>query len=188
MIRILVASATRHGATAEIAAEIADVLRRDVAGAVVDLRDAAKAGDVAAHDAAVIGSAVYLGRWLPAARNLVEGHREVFSAMPVWLFSSGPLGDPPVPADGPAEVVALGVAVGARGHRLFAGRLDRQELRWVERATTRVVHAPEGDFRDHDEIRQWASGVASALTAGSQAAPVSGASRGVRPAMEEWNG
>ncbi len=167
MTKILVACATRHGATAEIAAEIAEVLRRDVAGAIVDLRDAAEAGPVAGYDAAVIGSAVYLGRWLPAARDLVEGHQQVFSAMPVWLFSSGPLGDPPVPADGPAEVVALGAAVGARGHRLFAGRLDRQELRWVERAATRVVHAPEGDFRDHDAIRQWASAVASALTAGS---------------------
>ena len=167
MTRILVACATRHGATAEIAAEIAEVLRRDVAGAVVDLRDAARAGAVAGYDAAVIGSAVYLGRWLPAARDLVEGHREVLSAMPVWLFSSGPLGDPPVPADGPAEVVALGVVVGARGHRLFAGRLDRQELRWAERATTRVVHAPEGDFRDHHEIRRWASDVASTLTTGA---------------------
>ena len=171
MTRILVASATRHGATAGIAAEIAEVLRRDVAGAVVDLRDAADAGEVADYDAAVIGSAVYLGRWLPAARDLVDGHRHVLSAMPVWLFSSGPLGDPPVPADGPAEVAALGVAVGARGHRLFAGRLDRRALRWAERTTARVVHAPEGDFRDHDEIRQWASGVASALTAGSGRRP-----------------
>jgi menaquinone-dependent protoporphyrinogen oxidase len=171
MTRILVACATRHGATAEITAEIAEVLRRDVAGAVVDLRDAADAGEVAGYDAAVIGSAVYLGRWLPAARDLVDGHREVLSAMPVWLFSSGPLGDPPVPVDEPAEVAALSVAVGARGHRLFAGRLDHQELRWVERAVTRVVHAPEGDFRDHDAIRQWASGVASVLTAGSRRRP-----------------
>jgi len=167
MTRILVACATRHGSTAEIAAEIADVLRRNVPGAVVDLRDAATAGEVAGYDAAVIGSAVYMGRWLPTARDLVEGHREVLSAMPVWLFSSGPLGDPPVPVDEPADVTALGVAVGARGHRLFAGRLNRQQLHWLERATARVVHAPEGDFRDHDEIRRWASGVASALTTGA---------------------
>jgi menaquinone-dependent protoporphyrinogen oxidase len=166
MTRILVASASRHGSTAEIAAEIADVLRRAIPDAVVDLRAAAKAGDVAAHDAAVIGSAVYMGRWMPAARDLVQGHREALSAMPVWLFSSGPLGDPSVPVDEPTDVAALGVAVGARGHRLFAGRLDRRELRWVERAAARVVHAPEGDFRDHDEIRRWASEVASSLTAG----------------------
>lgn len=164
MTRILVVSASRHGSTAEIAAEIAEVLRRDVVGAVVDLRAAAKAGAVAGYNAAVIGSAVYMGRWLPAARDLVQEHREVLSAMPVWLFSSGPLGDPSAPVDKLTEVAALGVAVGARGHRLFPGRLDRQELRWTERAAVRVVHAPEGDFRDHDEIRRWASEVASTLT------------------------
>jgi len=167
MTRILVTCASRHGSTVEIATEIADVLRRDVPGAVVDLRDAVQAGEGAGYDAAVIGSAVYMGRWLPAARDLVEEHREVLSTMPVWLFSSGPVGDPPVPVDELAEVMALRAAVGARGHRLFAGRLDRHELRWVERAAARVVHAPDGDFRDHDEIRRWASEVGSALTTGA---------------------
>ena len=119
----------------------------------------------------MIGSAVYMGRWLPAARDLVQGHRAVLSAMPVWLFSSGPLGDPAVPVDEIAEVTALGVAVNARGHRLFGGRLDRQKLRWVERAAARVVHAPERDFRDHDGIRRWALGVASTLTTGAGQRP-----------------
>jgi hypothetical protein len=32
-----------------------------------------------------------------------------------------------------------------------------------------MVRAPEGDFRDHDDIRRWASGVASALTTGEAA-------------------
>jgi menaquinone-dependent protoporphyrinogen oxidase len=122
MTRILVACASRHGSTAEIAAEIADVLRRDIPGAAVDLRDAVQAGEVAGYDAAVIGSAVYMGRWLPAARDLVEGHREALSAMPVWLFSSGPIGDPSVPVDELAAVMALGTAIGARGHRMFGER------------------------------------------------------------------
>jgi len=131
---------------------------------------------------------VYLGRWLPAARDLVEEHREVLSAMPVWLFSSGPLGDPSVPVDELAEVTVLGVAVGARGHRLFAGRLDRRELRWVERAAARVVHAPEGDFRDHDGIRRWASDVASALTAGFERRAPDRVPTLHSSAMEEWDG
>ena len=67
MTRILLACASRHGATAEIAEEIGDVLRREVPGAVVEVRDAAEPGDVDGFDAVVLGSAVYMGRWLPAA-------------------------------------------------------------------------------------------------------------------------
>src|SRR5688500_15243995 len=121
MTRILIACATRHGSTAEIAAEIADVLRRNVPDAVVDLRDAAKAGEVAGYDAAVIGSAVYMGRWLPAARDLVEGHREVLSAMPVWLFSSGLW----VPRTVSRPLISAFAASRPRQHGLPAAEHDR---------------------------------------------------------------
>jgi len=165
-MRIVVACATRHGSTAEIAAEIADVLRRNVSGAVVDLRDAAKAGEMAAYDAAVIGSAVYVGRWLPAARDLVQGHREVLSAMPVWLFSSGPVGDPPKPEEDPVDVADLLAATGAREHRIFAGKLVRKQLSFPERAIVSALRVPEGDFRDWTEIHQWAASIADAMGAG----------------------
>jgi menaquinone-dependent protoporphyrinogen oxidase len=121
MTRILLACASRHGATAEIAEEIGDVLRREVPGAVVDVRDAAESGDVDGYDAVVLGSAVYMGRWLPAVRQLVEGCREILASRPVWLFSSGPLGDPPAPLDELAEVETIRTAIGARDHRVFAG-------------------------------------------------------------------
>ncbi len=165
MTSILIAVASRHGATDEIAHEIADELRRQLPAAVVEVRDAADPGDLTGADALIVGSAIYLGRWLPAARKLAEEHREQLATVPVWLFSSGPVGDPPRPVDGLAEVAALATAIGARGHRVFAGRLDRAELSFTERLTVRVVHAESGDFRDHDAIRSWATEVAETLAA-----------------------
>jgi len=52
----------------------------------------------AGYDAAVIGSAIYVGRWLDAAREILERHKVELRAKPVWLFASGPIGDPPRPA------------------------------------------------------------------------------------------
>jgi menaquinone-dependent protoporphyrinogen oxidase len=163
MTRILLACASRHGTTAEIAEEIGDVLRRGVPGAIVDVRDAAEPGDVDGYDAVVLGSAVYMGRWLPAAWQLVQGCQEILAGKPVWLFSSGPLGDPPTPLDELAEVETIRTAIGARDHRVFAGRLDRHDLRWTERVAARAVHAPGGDFRDHDAIRGFAADIAAQL-------------------------
>ncbi|MEV7629521.1 hypothetical protein [Actinoplanes sp. NPDC089786] len=47
--------------------------------------------------------AVYLGRWLDDARKLAE-RIAAQPPRPVWLFSGGPIGDPPKPAEEPAEI------------------------------------------------------------------------------------
>ncbi len=161
MTSILIAVASRHGATDEIAHEIADELRTQVPGAAVEVRDAAEPGDLSGVDAVLVGSAVYLGRWLPVARDLLVSHRAELAAVPVWLFSSGPTGDRAV--DELAEVTAGGATVGARGHRVFSGRLDRGELSFTERLAVRIAHAAPGDFRDHAAIRSWAAEVAADL-------------------------
>ena len=137
MTAVLVAVAGRHGATAGIAEEIASVLRRELPEAQVEVRDAADPGDLTRFDAVLVGSAIYMGRWLPAARHLVESHRAQLAAVPMWMFSSGPLGDPPRPLDDLTEVAALGAGVAARGHQVFSGRLDPAELRWTERLAVR---------------------------------------------------
>jgi menaquinone-dependent protoporphyrinogen oxidase len=165
MTSILIAVASRHGATDEIAYEIAEELRRQVPEAVVEVRGAAEPGDLTGADAVLVGSAIYLGRWLPAARRLVEEYREQLATVPVWLFSSGPVGDPPRPVDDLVEVSELAATIGARGHRVFSGRLDRAGLSFTERLAIRVVHAEPGDFRDHDAIRSWAGEVAAELAA-----------------------
>ncbi len=107
---------------------------------------------------------MYVGRWLAPARRFVEEHRDALSARPVWLFSSGPLGDPLKPDE--EHAVAIDEIVSsthARGHLLFAGKLDTRRLGFGERAVVHAVRAAEGDFRDWERIEGWAAGIAETL-------------------------
>ena len=140
--------------------------RRDAASA--RLRCAAArvedASDIEDFDAVILGSAVYLGKWLEPAREFVETHAEELASRRLWLFSSGPLGDPARPdAEHAVDVHDVLDRIGPCQHRVFSGRLDRDLLGFGERAVTRMVHAPSGDFRDWSSIRAWANAIASAL-------------------------
>ncbi len=149
-------------------AEIAEAIARELRGAghAVDVRDADDAPPAEGYDAVVIGSAVYMGTWLPAARQFVERNQATLATLPVWLFSSGPLGqDQPHPPGDPARLAELMAATGARGHRIFVGKLDTSQLSFGERLVVKMVKAPVGDFRDWEVIRAWARQIAGALPA-----------------------
>jgi len=163
IVRILVSAASKHGSTAEIAVRIAETLRTALPGdAVVDLRPAVEVTDVAPYDAVVLGSAVYMGRWLDDARDVAQ-RIAAHPQRPVWLFSSGPIGEPPKPDEDPTEVAALVAATGSRGHRLFAGRLDRHRLGLAERAMVAALRVADGDFRDWDATDSWGREIAAEL-------------------------
>jgi menaquinone-dependent protoporphyrinogen oxidase len=165
-MRVLVTAASRHGATTGIAEAVAEALRGG--GLTVDLVAPEDVNALEPYDAIVLGSGVYAGRWIDSARTFAERHADELVTRPVWLFSSGPIGDPPKPVEDPPEVAGLVERLAARGHRTFAGRLDREELGFLERTVTRALRAPDGDFRDWDAIRAWATEIASEL----QGAPV----------------
>jgi menaquinone-dependent protoporphyrinogen oxidase len=162
-VRVLVTAASKHGSTAEVAARIAEALRTALPGdAVVEVRPAVEVADVAPYDAVVLGSAVYMGRWLDDARDAAQ-RIAAHPPRPVWLFSSGPIGNPPKPNEDPAEVAALVAATRSRGHRLFAGRLDRHRLGLAERAMVAALRVADGDFRDWDTIDSWGRQIAADL-------------------------
>jgi menaquinone-dependent protoporphyrinogen oxidase len=161
-VKVLVTAASKHGSTAAMAEAIASELT--AAGIDTDVVAADKVGSVAAYDAVVIGSGIYVGKWLDSARGLIEREAVTLATRPVWLFSSGPVGDPPVPATDP-DVAALIEATGAREHRVIPGKLDRSQLGFGEKAVTKLVRAAEGDFRPWPEIRSWAGEIARALQA-----------------------
>ena len=83
-MKVLVAASSRHGATGEIADEVGRTLEeRGLDVQVASLDDVT---DVSGFDAFVLGSAVYVGRWLGPARTFVEEHAGELAARPTWLF------------------------------------------------------------------------------------------------------
>jgi menaquinone-dependent protoporphyrinogen oxidase len=106
-----------------------------------------------------------MGRWLGEARRFVQVHTSALCMMPVWLFSSGPLGprDHLIPAGEPADVKVLMRLSRAVAHRTFPGRLEMKQLHFAERTVARTIHAPEGDCRDWEEIDGFAAEIAEQL-------------------------
>lgn len=160
-MRILVTAASRHEATSEVAKAIADTLKR--AGFEVVLRRPEEVSHLADYDAVVLGSAVYAGRWLRRAKDLVERTSSRLRSMPVWLFSTGPVGEPLKPDGVPADVALMLEKSGAREHRVFGGRLDRRRLGFAEKAMVRMVDAVDGDYRPWGDIEAWAEEIGSTL-------------------------
>lgn len=168
-MRVLVVYASQFGSTKEIAERVAGVL--EGSGLTVHLVAAGERPSAEDYDAFVVGSAVHGGRWLQAATEFVTLNRGVLAGRPVWLFSSGPIGDLPVrsPQPDPKEVGEFGRWLGPRDHRIFAGSFDRatadfSTLGIVERTVVRRF-LPDGDWRDWPSIEGWAEGIARALGA-----------------------
>jgi menaquinone-dependent protoporphyrinogen oxidase len=164
VVRVLVTAASRHDSTREIAEAIAGGLTER--GVHAEARTLDQIADLDGFDAVVVGSAIYMGRWLKPAREFVARYATELSSVPVWLFSSGPLGPPDhlIPAGESADAEHLSDVARARGHRVFPGRLERASLGFAERAAAKAVHAPEGDCRDWDAIDAFAGEIASELS------------------------
>ena len=176
-MRVLVAVASKYGATLEIAEAIARGV--EDAGCEVEVGRIDEVDDVTVFDALVLGSGVYAGRWLKPARRFVDDHADEIARRRTWLFSSGPIGDPPKPdADSAVDLDEIVVKTKAREHKVFAGKLDKSVLGFADRAIVSAVRSAEGDFRDWDEIDAWAREVGAALrTEGRGATGVAAISR-----------
>jgi menaquinone-dependent protoporphyrinogen oxidase len=167
-MKVLVSAASAHGATAEIARAITDALTAH--GFATSMIPPAQVSAIEDYDAVILGSAVYVGHWLDPAKDFVTRFHDALAARPVWLFSSGPVGDPSrklvqAMAKDPVDIAEIRAATRARDHRMFAGKLDPKAVSRAQRASLLVFRGLRGDFRDWDEIRRWADGIAEQLAA-----------------------
>jgi len=167
-MKVLVTAASKHGSTRELAETITRVLEEH--GLSAGLVDMDEVDDLSGYDAYVVGSGIYLGNWLKEARRFLDAHAPELARRPTWLFASGSIvGEPPVADDPNARraglVERLVETTNAREHKLFGGKLDLSKLGLLEKAAVRGAHASEGDYRDWDDAKHWATEIAAELSA-----------------------
>jgi menaquinone-dependent protoporphyrinogen oxidase len=167
-LRILIGYASKHGATAGIAERIGEALR--LAGRDARVLPISEVRDLKDYHAAIVGSAVYMGRWMKEATSFVRQHQVEFAALPFWLFSSGPVGPKPLPDA--ADIAEFRKVLNVRGDATFDGALDGQKLSLLERVLVKAVRAPYGDYRKWDAVDVWARSIAASLRSTRSEAPV----------------
>ena len=171
--RVLIAYASMHGSTGDVAGVIGKVLC--AAGASVDILPVKQVDDLGPYRAAVIGSAVRSDRWLPEAQEFVASNRVVLSRMPTAYFltcltlavsTAENLQKARSFLDPVREEVP---EVRPVGTGLFAGVLDYSQYGAAIHAVMRykmwAKGIGEGDYRDWQAIRAWADQVKSAILA-----------------------
>jgi len=165
-IQVLVAYATKYGATKEIAERIAQELGQ--AGLNSDVLPVDRVKDLSPYKAVVVGSAVYVGRWRKEAVKFLKSNQKSLAERKVWLFSSGPTGegDPVELVKGwrfPKALQSVVDHIHPMDITLFHGSVELNKLNPLHKWMINKVEAPKGDFRDWEAIVSWATSIADAL-------------------------
>jgi menaquinone-dependent protoporphyrinogen oxidase len=191
---VLVAYASSHGSTREIAERIKTRLALILSPTTVEcsLIESVPqlSGTQQPYSAIVLGSAIHAGRWISPARNFLRRNGQFLSGVsktngapvngspvpvpPVWAFSVGmPTTDKNLETEKASIEKQLKYYLTGetlRGHALFRGVMDPQSLPWIIRVPMSWFVKKEdtlsGDQRDWNLIEAWAQEVGDAIKVG----------------------
>jgi menaquinone-dependent protoporphyrinogen oxidase len=160
-MKVLVAYASKMGGSKEIAEMVGKSLADR--GLSVDISAAENAASPSGYDAIIVGSGLYAARWRKPARRFVKKNAATLRELPVWFFSSGPLDASAAEHEIPAvtQVATLMDLVHAREHATFGGRLPADAKGFPASA---MAKTKAGDWRDREQIKTWADGIANTLS------------------------
>jgi menaquinone-dependent protoporphyrinogen oxidase len=158
---VLVAYASKHGSTREVAQSIAETFQEQ--GLDVDVREAELVDDVASYDAVLLGGALYTGRLHADARRFLRRHRTELAQRPLAIFAMGPSTLAEADVAGSRRQLDRALAQVAElepvAEAIFGGVIDPTSLRFP------FNRMPASDARDWDAIHAWAEEVAESLGA-----------------------
>ena len=156
----LIIYASKHGATAEVANKIGELLSDS--GIQTDVLDVRDKIDLSIYKNVILGSAVYIGQWQKKAAKFLKDNEKALADKNLWLFSTGPTGegDPVELMKGwkfPEGLQDIADRINPIDIKVFHGVLDVSKLNTLEKMTVKMVKAPFGDFRDWKAIEEWAN-------------------------------
>ncbi len=163
--RVLIAYASKVGSTADVAAEIGRVIEQG-SNVAVDVQPVGKVNRVSGYDAVIIGSAIRHSKWLPSAVQFVERNREALRKVPVAYFvvcmtmrdDTEKNRQTVMAYMNPVRKVLQPLDIG-----LFAGELEYERFPFFTRLLIALNRLPQGDFRNWNAIRAWASNLRPTL-------------------------
>ena len=163
---VLVAFASRHGATRGVAERIAARLHEG--GLAVTLSQVEDVGAMPPGCAVVLGSPVYDQGWPPEFDAFVERHMQSLAGRRTWLFSVGTFGDRrrvigPLMRREPRNIAQVREAMRPGEYRVFAGAIRREQWPLPSRMLFHLFGGRLGDNRDWAAIDEWAGTILAAL-------------------------
>ena len=147
---VLVAYASKHGSTREIAERICETIQST--GLRAHLRPAMGADDLEGYGAVVLGGSIYRGRWHRQAHRFLRRHEDALADRPIAVFGSGPVDGGPVDlfeARAQLDAALERHDVDPVAVEIFGGRIDPSRLLFP---LSRMAAA---DSRDWDAIEAW---------------------------------
>ena len=155
--KYLVTYATKLGSTTEIARVIGKTISQK--GIMVDVTPIQNVTTISNYAKIIIGSAVRMGSWLPEAMNFVKKQQNHLKNIPTAIFTVHILNqgdDPESEKERLAYTIPIREIVAPKTEAFFPGKIDSAELSFLERLLFKAVKSPSGDFRNWEEIQDWA--------------------------------
>ena len=156
MAKILVVYASKKGSTAEIAQAIAQELQ--AGGHSADAADVATLPSPVGYAAVVIGGPMYMGHIDPRVGKFTKRYAGELAKLPVAGFVvclAAASKDHEGMAWAEKALKKALAPVQPVAEAIFAGKLDTENLSWLERWMIKKVNSPVGDFRDWVAIASW---------------------------------
>lgn len=157
--KVLITYASKYGSTGGVANAIGkELCSNDLSADVVLIKNA---GNLSSYQGVVIGSAIYMGKWMAEALDYVEENKDTLSKVPVAYFLvcmtlATPTEDNRAKVLSYMDPVLKAVPeIKPVGIGTFAGALDYNNLSWLNKKILKSKETPEGDFRDWNAIRAW---------------------------------